>query len=155
LGRTIATLACALVLLGPLPPPPAGGTPAPNGATPAGFALGWGDNQFGQLGDGTTTNRTSPTRVAGNLTGIIAVAEGDGHTLALGAGGRVLAWGLNRFGQLGDGTTTDHNSPVPITSVTDFRAIAAGQYHSLALEANGTVYAWGRNGEGELGDTTT
>src|SRR5207247_4971351 len=70
-----------------------------------GTVIAWGYNAFGQLGDGTTTTRTTPVPVRG-LAGVTAITARDGHSLALLADGTVMAWGANFYGQLGDGTTT-------------------------------------------------
>ena len=107
----------------------------------------WGNNEHGQLGDGTNTNRSTPALVG---TGYTAIAAGFAHSLAL-KGNILYAWGWNGWGQLGDGTTTDSNIPVQIG--TDFTAIEAGGDHSLALKGN-TLYAWGNNFYGQLGDGT-
>ncbi|MBI2916825.1 MAG: S8 family serine peptidase [Chloroflexi bacterium] len=120
----------------------------------AGTVWAWGWNDQGQLGDGTTTGRTTPVQVSG-LTGVAAVAVGDYyHSLALKSDGTVWAWGWNYHGQLGDGTTTDRHTPVPVSGLTGVVAIAAGGYHSLALKSDGTVWAWGGNDNGQLGDDT-
>jgi alpha-tubulin suppressor-like RCC1 family protein len=118
----------------------------------------WGDNQFGELGDGTTTNRSTPTALP-DLTGVTAIAVGgflgnDGrddpvsfaHTLALLADGTVRSWGSNNDGQLGDGTTTDRLAPAAVPGLTGVSAVAAGGTHSLALRTDGTILAWGDNG---------
>ena len=110
----------------------------------------WGWNVYGQLGDGTTTDRTTPNRVPG-LTNVVAVAGGAYHSLALKADGTVWAWGWNGLGQLGDGTTVDRLVPVRVTGLTGVKAIAAGSYHDLALTNDGTVWAWGWNYFGQLG----
>jgi alpha-tubulin suppressor-like RCC1 family protein len=73
----------------------------------------WGNNDSGQLGDGTPLTRSTPTRVPG-LTGITAIAAGDYHTLALAADGTVWAWGLNQAGQLGDDTPFGRSTPAPV-----------------------------------------
>jgi alpha-tubulin suppressor-like RCC1 family protein len=126
----------------------------------------WGYNLFGQVGDGSTTNSDAPTAVAGvggsgTLSGVTAIAAGSYHSLALGAGGTVDAWGYNPDGELGNGSTT--NSDVPVTvegfggvgSLTGVSAIATGAYDSLALLAGGTVDAWGYNHFGQLGDDSS
>jgi alpha-tubulin suppressor-like RCC1 family protein len=117
----------------------------------------WGDNQFGQLGDGTTTSSSLPVRVATStgLGGVTALAGGGEHSLALAEGGTVWAWGNNDHGQLANGTTTPSSLPAPVMALTRVTAIAAGAVHSLALEEDGTVWAWGGNGAGQLGDGTT
>ena len=119
-----------------------------------GTVWAWGYNYSGQLGDGTTTNRSNPVQVT-SLAGVVAVAGGGTHSLALGADGRIWAWGANANGQLGDGTTTQRNAPVRVQALTDVVAIAAGQLHSLALKRDGSVWSWGGNSNGQLGDGTT
>ena len=94
----------------------------------------------GQLGDGTMTTRSTPVPVMG-LGGVVAIAAGSGHSLALQDDDTLWAWGVNGFGQLGDGTTTARLTPVPVRGLVDVIAIAAGHWHSLALtraDANGT-----------------
>ena len=108
----------------------------------------WGYNKNGQLGDGTTTSRNTPTLIG---TGYTSIAAGYNLSLAL-KGNELYAWGENDYGQLGDGTTTDRNTPTPIG--TGYTAIAAGMYHTLALKGN-ELYAWGYNRVGQLGDGTT
>ncbi len=78
-----------------------------------------------------------------NLTDVKAVAGGAFHSLALRNDGTVRAWGWNGFGALGDGSTTERNSPVRVAGLDHVTAIAAGAYHSLALRDDGTVVAWG------------
>ena len=110
----------------------------------------WGYNQYGQLGDGTTTERDTPVQV---LTAVAAVAAGGYHTLAIKSDGSLWAWGMNESGQLGDGTTTERHSPVQI--LTGVAAVAAGYRHSLALKTDGSLWAWGDNYWGQLGDGST
>ena len=165
-------------------PIPAGGT-TPLSATPLpaitagsshtlavtslGAVLGWGSNEFGQLGDDTTFRRLKP--VATKLTaGVSLVAAGDAHSLALLTNGTVKAWGFNGSGQLGDNTTTLSKIPVdttttsvstdvpPVTSTVPLdgvTAIAVGLHHSLALKSDGSVLSWGRNAAGQLGINST
>nr|WP_232433780.1 Ig-like domain repeat protein [Salinispora arenicola] len=126
--------------------------------TSTGTMLAWGENFIGQLGDGTTTRRSTP--VAVDLpTGITitAMAAGDRHSLALTSAGTVLAWGDNSAGQLGDGTTTDSSTPIAVDlpTGTTITTVAAGAYHSLALTSADTLLAWGYNIFGQLGDGST
>ena len=79
-------------------------------------------------------------------------ATGTYHTVAVKTDGTLWAWGNNGFGQLGDGTTTDHYAPVQIGS--GFASVAAGEYHTVAVKTDGTLWAWGWNTRGELGDVT-
>lgn len=78
----------------------------------------WGENSAGQLGDGSTTNRTTPVKVPG-LIDVVAIATGTSHSLAMTADGTVWAWGSNEHGQLGDGTQTERHSPVPVSIYPD------------------------------------
>jgi alpha-tubulin suppressor-like RCC1 family protein len=116
--------------------------------------VAWGDNEFGQLGDGSTTNASVPVAVSG-LTDVKAIAAGEDHSLALLTNGTVMAWGDNESGQLGDGNEQESEVPVAVKGLTGVKAIAAGGNHSLALLSNGTVMAWGGNEAGELGSGGT
>jgi alpha-tubulin suppressor-like RCC1 family protein len=121
--------------------------------TPDGNVWTWGANGSGQLGDGTTSGKTTPTQVT-SMTDVIAVAAGTSHTLVLRDDRTVWVWGNNSYGQLGDGTTSPGRTSPYALGLTDIIAIAAGEYHSVALESNGTVWTWGRNQNGQLGDGT-
>ena len=123
-----------------------------------GEVYAWGVNDNGQLGDGTHVARNRPVAVA--LPGGVratAVSAGGEHSLALGSDGNVYAWGFNHFGQLGDGTTDDRDSPAAVALPGGVRAtaVSAGDAHSLALGSDRKAYAWGDNSDGELGDGTT
>lgn len=119
-----------------------------------GNPMAWGTNGYGELGDGTTSDRFAVESVS-NMSGVVAVSAGGFTSLALMSDSTVWAWGSNRNGELGDSTNMNRNSPVRVSGLTNIIAIAAGYYHSLALTANGSVWAWGYNGDGELGDGTT
>ncbi|HEY2549139.1 MAG TPA: hypothetical protein VGI64_01030 [Streptosporangiaceae bacterium] len=126
--------------------------------TGSGGVLAWGLNNLGQLGIGTTQLHRSPVRVhlpAG--TKVSAVRAGCNFSIALTTSGQVLAWGFNGNGELGIGTTKRHLSPVRVLlpKGSKVTAISAGDDHSLALTSTGKVLSWGGNQEGQLGDTTT
>jgi alpha-tubulin suppressor-like RCC1 family protein len=116
----------------------------------------WGNNEYGQLGDGTSgyvNNKSSPMQIKVGTT-FKAVAGGYSHSLAIDELGNLWAWGRNGSGQLGDGTTVSKYSPVQIKNETTFKEIA-GYNHSLAIDNNGNLWVWGNNGYGQLGDETT
>jgi alpha-tubulin suppressor-like RCC1 family protein len=126
------------------------------GVTATGIAYGWGRNQYGRLGDGTTTTRSSPVTVVGGITNWSQVSAGGQHSLGLTSTGIVYGWGANAAGQLGDNTTNSKISPVTVVGgITNWSQLAAGGYHSLCLTNSGIAYAWGTNGVGQLGDGTT
>src|SRR2546428_345598 len=105
-----------------------------------GTVMAWGDNFYGQLGDGTTVNSDVPVAVSG-LSGVTAVSAGRLHGLALLSDGTVRAWGDNVYGQLGDGSTSSSDVPVPVSGVGGVAAVSAGGAHSLALLGEGTGMA--------------
>ncbi|MDP2915455.1 MAG: hypothetical protein Q8O91_08385 [Candidatus Aminicenantes bacterium] len=110
-----------------------------------GSVWAWGHNSFGQLGDGTKTDRPQPVKLP-VLTGVASVAPGDGHGLALLDDGTVRAWGRNENGQLGDGTTTERLTAVAVTGLHHVVALAAGENYSVALRNDGSVWMWGYRG---------
>jgi len=115
-----------------------------------------GSNAAGQLGDGTTTRRSTPTAVVGLASGVATVETGDGHTCAVTTGGGVKCWGYNAYGQLGDGTATSRLTPVNVTGLTSgVVMVAPGGVHTCALTSAGGVKCWGFNFSGQLGDGTT
>jgi alpha-tubulin suppressor-like RCC1 family protein/outer membrane protein assembly factor BamB len=120
-----------------------------------GTVWAWGWNGVGQLGDATTITRASPVQVGNGLTGVTAVSAGILHSLAVGADGRVRAWGWNGLGELGDGTTNDHHLPIVVPGLSGVVGVAGGAYHSVALDLDGRVSTWGWNGVGQLGTGST
>jgi len=131
-------------------------------ATGSGFSLAllrggsvWsvGSNALGQLGDGTTTDRTTWAQV---LTGVTQIATADALGMALMNDGTIRTWGDNSDGQLGDGSTVANNpTPVTVSGITNATQIATGWASNYALLNDGTVRAWGNNDEGQLGNGTT
>jgi alpha-tubulin suppressor-like RCC1 family protein len=115
-----------------------------------GRAFCWGWNANGQLGDGTTSDRSLPVRVVG-LTGVTQAAAGAFHSCALRLTGRVFCWGGNGRGQLGDGTTTRRNTQVRVAGLTRVTQVAAGDQHNCALRESGRAFCWGNNRDSQLG----
>ena len=114
----------------------------------------WGDNTYGDLGDGTTVSSTRPVLVKG-LADVTQVTLSFGHTCALLGSGAVECWGWNANGQLGDGTERSTDRPVPVKGLPPVKQIAVGFETSCALLFSGSVRCWGWNGNGQLGDGTT
>lgn len=106
----------------------------------------WGDNLYGQLGDGTYTSRSTPAQV---MEGVTTVAAGVGATAAIRTDSTLWTWGDNLFGQLGDGT--QDSRPTPQQILTDVSAVNLGGYHAAALRTDGTLWMWGSNIDGQLG----
>jgi alpha-tubulin suppressor-like RCC1 family protein len=128
----------------------------------------WGANESGQLVDGTRKARATPALVPG-AGDVVDVAMGNalragskkpdlaragGFVCAATASGKVLCWGSNTTGQLGDGTREDRAAPAPVSDITDAIEIAVGDMHACALRRSGGVSCWGRNEFGAVGDDT-
>ena len=116
----------------------------------------WGTNNFGQLGDGTTTNRSSPVSVIGGITDWVQISAKGSNTAALRANGEIWTWGRNNFGQLGDTTITNRSSPVSLVGgITDWKQVSVGNFHMSGLRGNGTIWSWGVGSSGRLGNLST
>ncbi|MDT4950217.1 MAG: hypothetical protein QOJ37_2812 [Pseudonocardiales bacterium] len=125
--------------------------------TTTGALYAWGLNNYGQLGDGSTTNASTPQLVPlPDGTVVTQASAGLGHTLALTSTGEIYSWGLNNLGQLGINSTTNtpHPTSVPLVGGVRAGAVSAGYSHSLAVTADNRVLAWGDNRTGELGNAS-
>ncbi len=153
-----AGLAAALTAMLAIPALAVTAGPAAAASKPGKSIRAWGFNEFGQLGDGTTTDSGTPVRVRlpdGDK--ITQVRAGCLHTLALTSKGHVLAWGSNGHGELGNGSTANSAIPVKvrIPGRTKITAVRAGCDFSLALTSKGHVLAWGDGTDGQLGNGST
>ncbi len=112
----------------------------------------WGDNRSGQLGDGTTTDRSSPVQVKALGANVTHVMLGFTHGCARKEDGTLWCWGSNTYGTLGDGTTTQRLSPVEVSGLgTTVTAADAGFHHTCARTEDGKLWCWGDNSNGALG----
>jgi len=115
-----------------------------------GTVWAWGQDLYGQLGNGDAYDSLVPTQVSG-LPPITAISAGSLHSVALDDEGNVWTWGYNSDGQLGINSFDKAQSPIQVPSLSGVVDIAAGFFHTLALTGDGTVYAWGYNEFGQLG----
>jgi alpha-tubulin suppressor-like RCC1 family protein len=130
------------------------------GLKPDGSLWAWGNNQYGQLGNGSFLNyplaQTSPLRIGSPSDVWTMVSAGGAHSLAIKDDGTLWSWGLNDFGQLGNDSTETSNVPVLIgTAMDQWSFVSAGDTHSFAIKTDGSLWAWGDNTSGRLGDGTT
>ncbi len=114
----------------------------------------WGNNESGQLGDGTKIDRQIPTRI-GNDSDWESINGASGSPTALKSDGSLWAWGLNDFGQLGDGTTIAKLVPTKIQNANDWSVVVNGGGGTRAIKNDGSLWVWGVNNVGQLGDGTT
>jgi alpha-tubulin suppressor-like RCC1 family protein len=117
-----------------------------------GLAFATGQNNTGQLGDNTLVNKSSLVAVSGANSFVQLAGHGaSNHVLGLRADGRVLAWGGNAFGQLGDNTIVSKSVPTITVGTDSFLQIAAGNLTSFGIKSDGSAWSWGNNGNGQLG----
>lgn len=123
----------------------------------AGAVFCWGRNEYGQLGIGSTTDSPRPERLRRQMrSGVQAIVAGHRHTCALSSNGVAFCWGLNLYGQVGDGSTASRTLPTRVAGLgANARSISAGMNHSCGLDRNGRAMCWGDNRLGQIGDGTT
>ena len=115
----------------------------------------WGYNAYGQLGDNTTGNKSSPVTTITGGTNWKQVACGSDHAAAIKTDGTLWSWGSNLYGAIGDNTTVDKSSPVTtIAGGTNWKQVACGERYTAAIKTDGTLWSWGAGSSGKLGDNT-
>ena len=114
----------------------------------------WGMNNYGQIGDGGTADKKAPAHVQALGTAVAELATGGYHSCARKGDGSVWCWGLNDFGQIGDGTSAKKTTPVEVKDVGAVANLTAGAMHTCARKADGTAWCWGMNDSGQIGDGT-
>ena len=118
-------------------------------------SLSWGYNVRGQLGDNSTTDRNTPVSIAGTTKTFCHISAGEYASIAIDKNGRAWGWGVNGYGQIGDNTITQRNTPVSVVgAVKTFCKISAGWGHTLAIDKNGRAWGWGYNYAGAIGDNS-
>lgn len=117
-----------------------------------GAAKCWGSNYFGQLGDGSTNNSSTPVDVSGLGGGVVSISAGLRHTCAVTTLGTAKCWGYNYHGQLGNGGTHDSNTPVNVGNLSGVASISAGSGHTCVVTTSGVAKCWGGNAHGQLGN---
>ena len=122
----------------------------------------WGHNEYGEIGDETTVDKSSPVQTIAGGTDWKQVASGGSHTAAIKNDGTLWMWGYNgggevdKYGQLGDNTIIDKSSPVQtVCGGTDWKSVSCGAKFTAAIKNNGTLWTWGQNADGQLGDETS
>jgi len=122
------------------------------GLTSTGAAYCWGENTFGGLGNGSTSDTPAPAAVSGGLAFVQVIAGGFiGHSCARTASDAAYCWGENELGAVGDGTTVDRLQPSAVTGGLSFSSLDAGFRHTCGRATTGAVYCWGSGGVGQLG----
>ena len=124
------------------------------GLTVTGTAYCWGFNDFGQLGDGSTTGSLRPVPVSGGIR-FSSISIRGGHTCGVTPVGDVYCWGENFRGQLGDGTTINRLTPVLVSGGLSFASVSTAFSETCGITTGGDAYCWGENFFGQLGDGTT
>jgi alpha-tubulin suppressor-like RCC1 family protein len=123
--------------------------------TTSGGVRCWGHNKYGQLGDGTIQNQSSPVATTGLDSPVSIITVGWNHTCGVLTGGVLKCWGWNFYGQLGEGSTANRRQPIDVAGLNGKAvALSGGGGHTCAVMNDATVYCWGWNESGQLGNLT-
>lgn len=117
-----------------------------------GTIWGWGTNDLGQLGDSNTSNKTTPTQIGRDSDWKLVVAGPAGSGMGIKNNGTLWGWGNNSYGQLGNGSTRNINTPTQIGTDSDWELISVSYDYTIAKKTNGTFWSWGNNYSGQLGN---
>ena len=120
-----------------------------------GRSWGWGQNNYGQLGDNSTTNRSTPVSVLGVVKTFCQISAGIYHSAGIDKNGKAWCWGYNDNGQLGDGTQVSKRTPISVYGTKTFCRIQTAFYHTIAVDSSGNVWSWGEGTYGLLGNNAT
>lgn len=126
--------------------------------TTSGRALCWGRNLSGNIGDGTTTNRSVPTQVSGMTSGVESISSGNGTTCAVSTAGALKCWGLGDYGQIGDRWNLDRSTPTDTYGMSSgVRQVSVSPTGKsvCAVTTAGAAKCWGNNDRGQLGNSST
>ena len=152
-GESTPTASISATPVAPAVPAIAGASDHSIALKADGTVWAWGDNAYGELGNGTTTDSLVPVQVSG-VSNAVSIAAGGHHSMAVLSDGTVVAWGANADGQLGNNSTTDSSVPVAVAGLTGITSVAVGGMHSLALKSDGSVWTWGEGDSGQLGNNS-
>ena len=115
----------------------------------------WGRNSYGQLGNNTTTHRSSPVQTVSAGTSWTRISCGFDHSAGIKNDGTLWLWGGNAYGQIGDNTTTQRNSPIQtVSGGTTWKQVSCGYKMTACTKSDGTLWLWGKNSYGNIGDNT-
>jgi alpha-tubulin suppressor-like RCC1 family protein len=162
---TIADSLVPIAVLGPALSAPlefstvSAGSRSTCGITTAGATYCWGDNTYGQLGDGSTNASLRPIAVVapqgGSLLSFASLSAANAFTCGITTSATAYCWGNNTYGGLGNGTTTHSDRPVPVSGGIRFAQVSGGTQATCGIDLSGGAYCWGSNQYGKLGDGTT
>jgi len=119
-----------------------------------GQAWGWGYNTQGQIGDNTVTSRRTPVSILGTIKTFCKIGTGVATSIVIDKNGQIWGWGFNYYGNIGDNTTTQRNTPVSILGAKKTFCSIDSSQHTIGIDKNGLVWGWGYNGYGQLGNNS-